>query len=166
MGYHSLTRLGALAVLRVALLGALGPGLVVAEAAVLLGQPRLGVDALDLAPLDAPAAGSRALREQGSPVSPGKWGGPMGGTHPYALQSRRPNAALCRQHQTPGGFYCRGPQFGFEGWVPPPPFLAFCAKALYEGSSALPPVPAHLSPGTHHPGGAGVDVAGTGGIGL
>lgn len=65
----------------------------VAEAAVLLHLPRLRVDALHLAPLDAPAAGRRALREQAElsagPAAPG------------------PGEFLC--------FYCTTPRFGLEG---------------------------------------------------
>lgn len=50
-------RLGAFAVLQVALLSALRPWLVVTEAAVLLRLPSLCVNALHLAPLDAPSTG-------------------------------------------------------------------------------------------------------------
>lgn len=50
-------RLDELTVLGAARPGALGPGLVAALLAVSLGQPRLGVDAPDQAPLHAPAAG-------------------------------------------------------------------------------------------------------------
>ena len=46
-----------LAVLDATRPGALGPGLVAALVAVFLGQPTLGINALDQAPLDAATAG-------------------------------------------------------------------------------------------------------------
>lgn len=54
-------RLDELAVLRAARPGALGPGLVATLVAVFFAQPRLGVDALDQAPLNTPTTGGRAL---------------------------------------------------------------------------------------------------------
>lgn len=50
-------RLGELTVLGPTRPGALRPGLVVALVAVFLGQPGLGVDALDQAPLDTTTTG-------------------------------------------------------------------------------------------------------------
>lgn len=49
--------LGKLAVLGAARPGVLGPGLVAALLTVLLGQPRVRVDAPDQTPLDTTAAG-------------------------------------------------------------------------------------------------------------
>lgn len=50
-------RLDRLTILGATRLGALRPGLVATLVAVFLGQPRLGVDTLDQAPLDTTATG-------------------------------------------------------------------------------------------------------------
>lgn len=46
-----------------------------------------------------------------------------------------------------------------------PPILCVWSRSPVERSGVLPPAQAHLSPGAHHPCGAGVGVAGTGGVG-